>query len=172
MHSLMCMRFIAEPGFYGSSRGGVRRLSLYALNTPESGEDAGDAVGNEAVDGHDNESEGGVTRARGSRQCPGCSPSSWWSIKVYTGILDRIIERLEGRGGYRSHSQGRKVLELAAEQQAQHRGMPASWSRDPQAAGIQEAAASDSDAAKMQVEFLQKIQAGAQGGWHAVEPGR
>jgi hypothetical protein len=130
---------------------------------------------NEAVDGHDNESEGGVTRAGGSRQCPGCSPSSWWSIKVYTGILDRIIERLEGRGGYygATHKVGR-CLALAAEPSRSSTGpYLRPGGETPQAAGEwRRLQPSDSDAAKMQVEFLQKIQAGAQGGWHAVEPGR
>jgi hypothetical protein len=37
---------------------------------------------------------------------------------VYTGILDEIIERLEGQGGYRRPLTSPEGLELAAEQQA------------------------------------------------------
>jgi hypothetical protein len=129
-----------------------------------SGEDAGDAVGNEAVDGHDNESEGEGDESEGEAdnvQEAAAPDKLVESIKVYTGILDEIIERLEGQGDTAGHSQVRKVLELAAEQQAQPQGhatvlvsethrLLEYWKLQP----------SDSVLNKMQVEFLQKIQAG------------
>jgi hypothetical protein len=116
-----------------------------------------------AVDGHDNESEGEVTRARVrqtmSRRLQPRQAGGEQGVHGHPGRNNRASRWGDTAG----HSQVRKVLELAAERQQQSRATP-SWSARPTGCWNGKLQPSDSVLNKMQVEFLQKIQAGRKAG--------